>query len=223
MSVAKYIDHTILKSTTSLEEIKKICYEAKEYSFAAVCIPPYFVPKAFSLLQDSDIKIATVLGFPFGYNHYTAKAAEANQCIENGADELDMVMNIAAFKNKDFDYIKEEVQNILQITQGSNILLKIIIETGLLTNEEIIQCCELYKDYPVDFLKTSTGYAEKGASVEAVALMRQHLPQRIQIKASGGIKTFDFADALIKAGATRLGCSASVAIVNGEKGNTGGY
>ena len=223
MSVAKYIDHTILKSTTSLEEIKKICHEAKEYSFAAVCIPPYFVPKAFSLLQDSDIKIATVLGFPFGYNHYTAKAAEANQCIENGADELDMVMNIAAFKNKDFDYIKEEVQNILQITQGSNILLKIIIETGLLTNEEIIQCCELYKDYPVDFLKTSTGYAEKGASVEAVALMRQHLPQRIQIKASGGIKTFDFADALIKAGATRLGCSASVAIVNGEKGNTGGY
>ena len=223
MSVAKYIDHTILKSTTSLEEIKKICHEAKEYSFTTVCIPPYFVPKAFSLLQDSDIKIATVLGFPFGYNHYTAKAAEANQCIENGADELDMVMNIAAFKNKDFDYIKEEVQNILQITQGSNILLKIIIETGLLTNEEIIQCCELYKDYPVDFLKTSTGYAEKGASVEAVALMRQHLPQRIQIKASGGIKTFDFADALIKAGATRLGCSASVAIVNGEKGNTGGY
>lgn len=223
MSIARYIDHTILKPTTSLEDIKKLCSEAVEYSFAAVCVPPYFVSESFELLKDTDVKIATVVGFPFGYNYYAAKVTEAEVAIEDGADELDMVMNIAAFKNGDIDYIKEEVQNILQITQGSNAILKIIIETGLLTDDEIIQCCELYKNYPVDFLKTSTGYAEKGASVEAVSLMRQHLPEHIQIKASGGIKTFEFAKALLKAGATRLGCSASVAIVNGERGNSEGY
>ena len=223
MSIAKYIDHTILKPNTSADDIKKLCGEAMNYSFAAVCVPPYFVSESFSLLKDSKIKIATVIGFPFGYNYYAAKVAEIERAIEHGADEVDMVMNIAAFKNGDHIYIKEEVQNILQITRGSNAGLKVIIETGLLTNEEIIQCCELYKNFDVDFLKTSTGYAEKGASVEAVALMRKHLPPHIQIKASGGIKTFEFADALIKAGATRLGCSASVAIVNGEEVGPTGY
>jgi deoxyribose-phosphate aldolase len=134
-----------------------------------------------------------------------------------------MVMNIAALKNKDFKYLEKEVENILNISKAGNALLKIIIEIGLLSNEEIIKCCELYKNYPVDFLKTSTGYAEKGASVEAVTLMRQYLPPQIQIKASGGIKTFEFANALINAGATRLGCSAGVAIVNGQEGKESGY
>jgi deoxyribose-phosphate aldolase len=164
-----------------------------------------------------------VIGFPFGYNHISAKVIETEEAIKDGANEIDVVMNIAAFKNKDFQYLEKEVETILKITKAGNALLKIIIETGLLSNEQIIKCCELYKNYPVDFLKTSTGYAEKGASVEAVTLMRQHLPRQIQIKASGGIKTFEFANALITAGATRLGCSASVAIVNEQNGKESGY
>ena len=223
MSIATYIDHTVLKPGTSLEDIQKLCNEAREYSFAAVCIPPYFVSNAYALLKNSNIKIATVIGFPFGYNNYEAKFKEAEIAVKDGANELDMVMNIAAFKNGDYNYIKEEVQTILQVMNKTNTILKVIIETGLLSDEEIIKCCDLYKNYPVNFLKTSTGYAEKGASVEAVSLMRKHLPEHIQIKASGGIKTFEFADALIKAGATRLGCSASVAIVTGEKAGESGY
>jgi deoxyribose-phosphate aldolase len=223
MSIAKYIDHTVLKPTTLLEDIKKVCGEAVQYGFAAVCVPPYFVSAASNILKGTQIKIATVIGFPFGYNHFSAKAVEAEEAIKDGANEIDMVMNIAAFKNKDFKYLEKEVENILKITKVGNTLLKIIIEIGLLSNEEIIKCCELYKNYPVDFLKTSTGYAEKGASVEAVTLMRQHLPPQIQIKASGGIKTFEFANALINAGATRLGCSAGVAIVNGQEGKESGY
>ena len=223
MSIAKYIDHTILKPNTSVEDIQKVCNEAKEYSFAAVCIPPYFVANANALLKNSGIKIATVIGFPFGYNHYAAKFKEADKAIEEGANEIDMVMNIAAFKNRDYNHIKEEVQAILDVVNKTNIFLKVIIETGLLSDEEIIECCDLYQNYPVNFLKTSTGYAEKGASVDAVSLMRKHLPAHIQIKASGGIKTFEFATALIAAGATRLGCSAGVAIVNGEKGVESGY
>ena len=222
MSIAKYIDHTVLKPTTSLADIEKVCSEAIQYGFAAVCIPPYFVSAASGILKSTQIKIATVIGFPFGYNHYLAKAVETEEAITDGANEIDMVMNIAAFKNNDFQYLEKEIENILSISQ-TDTLLKIIIETGLLSNEEIINCCEFYKNYPVDFLKTSTGYAEKGASVEAVSLMRQLLPQQIQIKASGGIKTFEFANALIAVGATRLGCSASVAIVNGEDANAGGY
>ena len=223
MSIAKYIDHTVLKPTTSLEDIKKLCSEAVKYSFAAVCIPPYFVSTASGILKGTQIKIATVIGFPFGYNHYLAKTVEAQEAIRDGANEIDMVMNIAAFKNKDFQYLEKEIENILRISKSGNALLKIIIESGLLSSEEIIKCCELYKNYPVDFLKTSTGYAEKGASVEAVTLMKQHLPEQIQIKASGGIKTFEFANALINAGATRLGCSAGIAIVNEEDVNTSAY
>lgn len=223
MSLAQYIDHTVLKPTTTKEDIEKLCNEAKEFSFAAVCLPPYFVSEASRLLTGTTIKIATVIGFPFGYNHYSAKALEAELAIKDGANEIDMVMNISAFKNKDYDYLKNEIETVLDKTRKGKALIKIIIESGLLTDEEIIKCCELYKVYEVDFLKTSTGYAEKGASLEAVTLMRKNLPERIKIKASGGIKTFQFANALIEAGASRLGCSASVAIVQGEKANDGGY
>ena len=153
MSIAKYIDHTILKPGTTLSEIQKVCNEAKEYSFAAVCIPPYFVSTASTFLKNSDIKIATVIGFPFGYNNYEAKFKEAEIAAKDGANELDMVMNIAAFKNGDYNYIKEEVQTILQVVNKTNIVLKVIIETGLLSGEEIIECCDLYKNYPVNFLK----------------------------------------------------------------------
>ena len=127
-------------------------------------------------------------------------------------------MNIAAFKENDFDFLKKEAEAIISTKQKKRVTIKVILETGLLNNEEIIQCCNLYKDFAVDFLKTSTGYAEKGASIEAVALLRTHLPKHVQIKASGGIKTFEFAKALLDAGATRLGCSASVAIVSGDEG-----
>lgn len=217
MSIASFIDHTILKPTTTSSEIGKLCSEAMEYGFAAVCVPPYFVKEAVSLVQNSDVKVATVIGFPFGYHHYTAKVDEVKQAIKDKVNEVDMVMNLAALKEKNWAYLKTEIEAITALTTSSGLLLKVIIESGILSNEEILQCCELYRDFKVDFLKTSTGYAEKGASIEAVSLMRGNLPDHIQIKASGGIKTFEFASELVKAGATRLGCSASVAIVTGEQ------
>jgi deoxyribose-phosphate aldolase len=222
MTIAKYIDHTILKPNTTLAEIEKLCAEATEYSFASVCVPPNFIRDAARLTKGSTVKVATVIGFPFGYSHYTAKVAEVKQAIEDGAHELDMVINIAALKNKDFDYLESEIKAITQQIAGST-LLKLIIESGILTDDEIVACCALYQKYPVQFMKTSTGYAEKGATVEAVQLMRQHLPSHIEIKASGGIRNYDFAKNLLDAGATRLGCSASVAIAKGENGAGAGY
>jgi deoxyribose-phosphate aldolase len=218
MSIAHFIDHTILKPSATLADIEKTCNESIEYGFAAVCIPPYFVKDARQILGDAKTKLATVIGFPFGYSHFEAKLAEAGEAITEGADELDIVMNIAAFKSNDLAYLETEIDQLTRLAKEKKLLVKLIIESGILTNEEIIRCCELYKHFPVDFLKTSTGYAEKGASVEAVQLMRAHLPTSIQIKASGGIRTYEFAKQLIEAGATRLGCSASVAIVKGQEG-----
>ncbi|HEV7331358.1 MAG TPA: deoxyribose-phosphate aldolase [Flavisolibacter sp.] len=222
MQLAPFIDHTVLKNVTTIADIDRICNEAQEHGFAAVCVPPYFVQDAKKLLEGSNVKIATVIGFPFGYHHYNTKLEEARIAIEEGADELDMVMNLAAFKSNDLTYVETEVGVISSLTHEKGKTLKIIIESGVLSDEEIIKCCELYRHYPVQFMKTSTGYADKGASVEAVRLMRQNLPESIQIKASGGIKTAEFARELIEAGASRLGCSASVAIVKGEK-STGSY
>jgi deoxyribose-phosphate aldolase len=223
MSIASYIDHTILKPGTTLPEIEKLCAEAVAFSFASVCVPPYFINEAKRLTKDSSVKVATVIGFPFGYSDYSAKLAEIKEAIKDGAHELDMVINIAALKNKDFTYLEKEVKAITENMEGSNTLLKLIIESGILTDDEIIACCNLYKNYPVHFMKTSTGYAEIGATVEAVQLMREHLPSHIQIKASGGIRTYKFAKSLLDAGATRLGCSASVAIAKGENEAGAGY
>lgn len=219
MQLASFIDHTILKNTTSIADIDRVCDEALQYDFAAICVPPYYVQDAKKLVEGSKVKLATVIGFPFGYHHYKTKLREAELAIEEGADELDMVMNLAAFKSNDLAYVETEINHLSKLTTAKGRVLKVIIESGSLSNEEIIRCCELYKHFPIQFLKTSTGYAEKGASAEAVRLMRQHLPEHIQIKASGGIKTATFAKELIEAGATRLGCSASVAIVNGEIGS----
>jgi deoxyribose-phosphate aldolase len=219
MTLAPFIDHTVLKNVTTIADIDRICKEAMDFRFAAVCVPPYFVQDAKKLLEGSGTKVATVIGFPFGYHHYNTKLEEARIAIEEGADELDMVMNLAAFKSNDLAYIETEAGAVTNLTTEQGKVVKIIIESGVLSEEEIIKCCELYRHYPVQFLKTSTGYADKGASVEAVRLMRQHLPDHIQIKASGGIKTAAFAEELIKAGATRLGCSASVAIVQGDEGS----
>ena len=219
MKLSNLIDHTVLKNVTTIADIDRICNEALEYRFAAVCVPPYYVQDAKKLLAGSPVKVATVIGFPFGYHHYKTKLEEARLAIDEGADELDMVMNLAAFKSNDLAYVETEAEQVSRLTSEGEKTLKVIIESGVLSEEEIIKCCELYKHYPVQFLKTSTGYADKGASVEAVRLMRQHLPEEIQIKASGGIKTAEFAQQLVEAGATRLGCSASVAIVKGETGN----
>ena len=218
MSLASFIDHTILKNTTTVADIDKICKEAIEHSFAAVCVPPYFVMDARKILENTPVKLATVIGFPFGYHHYIVKHSEAELAIKEGADEIDMVMNLAAFKSNDMAYVETEADYLSGLTAKTGKVLKVIIESGVLTGEEIIRCCELYSHYPVQFLKTSTGYADKGASVEAVQLMRKHLPASIQIKASGGIRTTAFAQQLVEAGATRLGCSASIAIIKGEKG-----
>ena len=208
-----YIDHTILKPTTTLAEVEKVCAEAKEYQFAAVCIPPLFVKKAKELLQNSNVKVATVIGFPFGYNAIEAKVAEIVLAMVDGADELDMVINISAIKNNDWNFIANEINTIMPIIKSKTKIIKVIIESGILTDDEIIKCCDIYGAAGVDYVKTSTGYAEKGASVHAVKLIRAHLADSVKIKASGGIKTYDFAKELIDAGATRLGCSSSVQIM----------
>jgi deoxyribose-phosphate aldolase len=214
MNIAAYIDHTVLKPTTTIGDVEKICAEAIKYQFAAVCVPPLYVKKAKELLQDSSIKVATVIGFPFGYAAIEAKVAELVLAIIDGADELDVVINISAIKNNDWQFLANEINAILPIVKNKNKLIKVIIESGILTDEEIIKCCDLYGAAGVDFLKTSTGYAEKGATVEAVQLMRKHLADNVRIKASGGIKNYPFAKQLIDAGANRLGCSSSISILN---------
>ena len=217
MNIATYIDHTILKPTTLTADVKALCKEANENSMAAVCVPPMFIKQAKSLLQNSNVKVATVIGFPFGYSAVESKLAEVLLAIVDGADELDMVINISALKNNDWQYLAGEINAILPIIRTKKKVLKVIIETGLLSDEEIIKCCDLYGLAGVDFLKTSTGYAESGATVHAVKLMRKHLADTVKIKASGGIRTFKFAKELIEAGADRIGCSSSLKIIEESK------
>jgi deoxyribose-phosphate aldolase len=245
MNIAAYIDHTLLKPTTTHIEIKKICEEALDHQFAAVCVPPPMVITAKSLLSGaavpktklpadpattgsqsassasnraiaSKVEVATVIGFPFGYSVVKAKLAETEQAILDGADELDVVINLIALKDENWSYLEDEMQSITGLAHAHGKLVKVIIESGILTDAEIIRCCDIYCKLGVDFLKTSTGYAEKGASLHAVQLLRKHLPSSIRVKASGGIRDYAFASQLIAAGADRLGCSASVAIVRGQ-------
>lgn len=217
MNIAPYIDHTLLKPTATLPEIEKLCKEAVEYGFAAVCVPPLYVKKAKEFLGDADIKTATVIGFPFGYCAIEAKVAEMVLAVVDGADELDIVVNISAIKNGDWTFIANEINTIMPIVRNKNKVVKVIIESGVLTDEEIIKCCDIYGAAGVDYVKTSTGYAEKGASIHAVQLIRAHLADSIKIKASGGIRSYSFAKELINAGANRLGCSASVKIIEESK------
>ena len=213
MNIAQYIDHTLLKPTATLSEIEKLCKEAIEYGFAAVCVPPPYVKKSREFLSGTKIKIATVIGFPFGYSAIEAKVAEIVLAIVDGADELDMVVNISAIKNGDWEFIANEINTIMPIVNNKKKELKVIIESGMLTDDEIIKCCDIYGAAGVDYVKTSTGYAEKGASIHAVQLIRAHLADAVKIKASGGIKSFSFAKELLNAGANRLGCSSSIKIV----------
>lgn len=213
MNIASFIDHTILKPTTTIQEVKQVCTEAVEHEFAAVCIPPPLVRNAKSFLQGSRVQVATVIGFPFGYSTSKAKIFETQKAIEDGVNEVDVVINLVALRNKFWQYLESEMKYIVEAIHNHGGLIKVIIESGILTDDEIIRCCEIYAKAGVDFVKTSTGYAEKGAAIEAVQLMRQSLPSSVKIKASGGIKTYQFAKQLIGAGADRLGCSSSVAIM----------
>ena len=213
MNLAQYIDHTSLKPTLAQSEVERLCEEAKGYGFAAVCIPPPFVQKTKDLLEGSGVKTTTVIGFPFGYSAIEAKLSESLLAIVDGVVELDMVINLIALKNNDWEYLASEIGTILPVVHARGKILKVIVESGVLTEEELARCCTLYGAAGVDFLKTSTGYAETGATVEAVEFMRKHLPSTIQIKASGGIRSFAQAKALIDAGATRIGTSSGVSIV----------
>jgi deoxyribose-phosphate aldolase len=223
MNIASFIDHTILKASTTDNEVDLLCEEALQHHFAAVCVPPLYVGKAHKFLKDHKIPIATVIGFPFGYTYTNIKAEESQQALTEGATEIDMVISIAALKNKDYDYVESDIAAVLKVVRSEGAVLKVIIESGVLTDDEIIKCCEICSELSVDFLKTSTGYAEKSATIEAVVLIREHLSPSVKIKASGGIRTYNFARQLIESGADRLGCSASVAIVKDaeeiERGN----
>ncbi|TDW99159.1 deoxyribose-phosphate aldolase [Dinghuibacter silviterrae] len=212
-NIASYIDHTALKPTLTLADADRLCAEARTFGFAAVCIPPPFVRRTRSLLEGSLVKTATVIGFPFGYSAIEAKVSEVLLAIVDGADELDMVINLVALKNNDWEYLAGEIGTILPLVHGKGKVLKVIVESGVLTRDELIRCCELYGAAGIDYLKTSTGYAETGATVEAVEIMQKHLPSSVHIKASGGIRTFAQAKTMIDAGATRIGTSAGVAIV----------
>ena len=213
MSIAGYIDHTNLKQDATRADIVKLCGEARGAGFAAVCVPPVFVREAREQLAESGVKIATVIGFPFGYHLASIKSAEAELAIMSGADELDMVINIAALKSGEWNILETEIRDMLEVVKLHGKALKVIVESGILSMDELLRCCEFYSRFGIDFMKTSTGYASAGASVEAVKTMRAHLPERIAIKASGGIRSYAFAQELIAAGATRIGASASMQIL----------
>src|SRR5690242_15714293 len=179
MRMNSFIDHTILKPTTLVSDIEKLCAEAKEYGFAAVCVPPPFVKIAKGLLENSGVHIATVIGFPFGYSATEAKIAETVLAMVDGADELDVVINLIALKNNDWAYLANEINHIMPVIKKQDKIIKVIVESGVLTTDELLKCCELYGAAGIDYLKTSTGFAEKGASIEAVKIMRENLPEHV--------------------------------------------
>lgn len=221
MNLSKYIDHTLLKPTATEMDFRKLCEEIYQNSFYSACVPPYYVAFVKELLEYSDAKICTVIGFPLGYQSTEVKIAEAQKALHDGADELDIVMNISAFKSMAYETVKQEIKSLNDLAHSQNALLKVIIETAYLDNFDIRIACEICEEAGADFVKTSTGFANKGADLEQVKLMREVLPNNIQIKASGGIQTYDQAIAFIEAGATRLGTSAGVAIVSGGVGYSG--
>ena len=214
MELNKYIDHTNLKNTSTLKDIEKLCNEAIKYRFASVCVYPYYVRLASNLLKETNVEVCTVIGFPSGMSTKETKVYEAIDAIEKGATEIDMVINVAALKNKDYDYIKEEIEEIRDAIDGK--ILKVIIETCLLSEEEIIKMTEICNETFVNFIKTSTGFSEYGARVEDVELMNKHKNDVLEIKASGGIRDIKTAEAMIKAGATRLGTSSGVKLMECE-------
>lgn len=214
-----YFDHTMLKPDATTRDIKLLCNEAKEYSFYSVCVNSCHVSEAHEYLRGSNVKITSVVGFPLGAMESSSKAYEADAACLNGADEIDMVMNIGAMKEGNYKYVSDDIAAVASVCYDNDVHLKVIIETCLLTDDEIIKACEISEKAGADFVKTSTGFSKTpdgqpgGATVHAVKLMRASVSDNIRIKASGGIHTLAEANALIEAGAGRLGCSASVDIM----------
>ena len=211
MELNSYIDHTNLKKDALIEDIEKLCEEAMKYHFASVCVYPYFVKAVSEYLKGSNVEICTVVGFPNRMNTTNVKVYEAIDAIENGATEIEMVINISALKNKEYDYIKNEIEEIRDAIGGKT--LKVIIETCLLTDEEIVKMTEICNDTFVNFIKTSTGFDKEGAKVEDIELINKHKGAVLEIKASGGIRTHEDLLARIKAGATRIGTSSGPKII----------
>lgn len=213
--LAKMIDHTILKPEAGAEELKKVCEEAAKYGFASVCINPCNVAKASELLKGSSVKVCTVIGFPLGANTSAVKAFEAKEAVENGANEVDMVINIGRLKDKDYDYVKNDIKAVVE-SVSKKALVKVIIETCLLSDEEKVSACKLAKEAGADFVKTSTGFSKAGAKAEDIKLMRETVGKDMGVKASGGVRTYADAVKMVEAGASRIGASASISICEGK-------
>ena len=215
MNLNQFIDHTNLKPTATQEDIKILSKEAIEYNFKAVCVSPYYLDIARRELKNSDVKLCTVIGFPFGYSHVATKMEAISKAINEGADELDVVVNLSAVKNQDWDTVESEIDSITTVTKlKGNKVLKLILETAYLNREELERLCNLCIKSNVDFAKTSTGYAPSGAKLEDIVFMKSILGDTVAIKASGGIKDSNFANALIEAGATRLGTSSGKNLIS---------
>lgn len=214
MNIAKMIDHTILNPDASLEDIKRICKEAKEYGFASVCINPNYVSLAKEELKGSDVKVCTVIGFPLGANTVSTKAYEAKEAVINGADEIDMVQNVTMAKEHNWDYIEKEVKAVKDAIDGR--LLKVILETCFLSKDEIKESSLAAIRGGADFVKTSTGFGKGGAKAEDIEIMRKAVGLNKGVKASGGIHNYQEAKAMIEAGANRIGASKSIEIIKGE-------
>lgn len=214
-NIAQYIDHTILKADATKEQIEMLCHEAKEYSFASVCINPFWVSTAAQILKDSEVKVCTVIGFPLGATTTETKIFETENAIQNGATEIDMVINIGALKDGNDELVEKDIYQVVEAAKGKA-LTKVIIETALLTEEEKVRACELSVKAGADFVKTSTGFSTAGATVEDIALMRKIVGSEIGVKASGGVRTREDASKMIEAGATRIGASSGITIVHGN-------
>ncbi len=214
MELEKYLDHTILYPDSTEEQVKQVCDEAREYGFASVCVNPNYASFVTEQLRDTDVKTCVVIGFPLGSTLKEVKAYEAEQVVENGADEVDMVLNIGALKDGKDQIVKEDINEVVQAVP-ENVLVKVIIETCLLSEKEKVKACELAKEAGADFVKTSTGFSDAGAKLEDVKLMRETVGEDMGVKAAGGIKTREDAEAMIEAGASRIGASSSVQIVQG--------
>ena len=221
MTLNKYIDHTVLKADTTQEKVQQIIDEAIQYDFMSVCINPTWVAYAAQKLADTDVKVCTVIGFPLGANTSVVKAYEASEAIKNGADEVDMVINIGAAKAGNWDLVASDIAAVVAAADG--VTTKVIIETSLLTDEEKVQACQAAVQAGADFVKTSTGFSTAGATIDDIKLMRKTVGPDMGVKASGGVRSIADANAMIAAGATRLGTSNGVDIMKGNVADAGGY
>ncbi|WP_062552232.1 deoxyribose-phosphate aldolase [Peptoniphilus phoceensis] len=217
MEINRIIDHTLLKPESTEEQIDKLLEEAKEYNFFSVCVNPVWVKKCAESLKDSDVKVCTVIGFPLGANTKETKAFETKNALSNGADEIDMVIDIGLLKSKKFDAVKEEIEELAKICHNEGAILKVILENCLLTKEEIVKACEVSDEAGADFVKTSTGFSTSGADSSDVALMKKSVSDRVKVKASGGIRDYKKSLEMIENGADRLGVSAGVNIYKESK------